>query len=503
MSRNASVKIARARQAERNEKPMKPATDKCEKIPPWHRTKIVCTLGPATDSPGVLERLIGAGMDVARINASHGTHADHARRIQEVRRTARQRGQPVAVLIDLPGPKFRVGDLPGGARELKPGETVFLAANNEAPSVLPVRHRQLLRALHVGESVYLADGSIKLQITTRAADRVGCEVVIGGMVRSGSGINVPESKLAALVPTEADRRHIEFAQSVQAEWLGVSFVQCVDDLKRVRRLLRDGSSPLLVAKIEKRQALADLDAIVAAADGVMVARGDLGVETDLAEIPLLQKRIIAAANTQGRPVITATQMLESMVAHEQPTRAEVTDIANAVLDGTDAVMLSGETAIGRFPVAAAEILQRVLTATETEFAARLGRERLLASELVSADDPLSVATCQLAARLHAKAIIVLDCNLATVRAICRFRPQAPVLVVSESARLCRQLAVVWGALPLLVPARATRRTRLALARRWLSEQRMAHPNDAVVTLSANTTDKPETLQVIRLSRDKP
>ncbi|MBM3858238.1 MAG: pyruvate kinase [Verrucomicrobia bacterium] len=467
-------------------------------ITPWHRTRIVCTLGPATDPPGVLERLIRAGMDVARINASHGQHADHARRIQQVRRLARQLAQPVAVLMDLPGPKFRLGDLPGGVRELRPGENIFLAADR-SPFALPVRHRQLLRALHAGESVYLADGLIRLRVTSRAADRIGCAVLIGGTVRSGSGINVPESKLAPLVPTAADRRHIAFARSVHAEWLGVSFVQSADDLARVRRLLPRGSSPLVLAKIEKRQALADLDAIVAAADGVMVARGDLGVETDLAEIPLLQKRIIAAANAQARPVITATQMLESMVAHEQPTRAEVTDIANAVLDGTDAVMLSAETAIGRFPVAAVEILQRVLTATETEYATRLALDRLQASDSVSTDDPLSVVTCQLAARLNAKAIIAPDGDIAVAQAIARFRPRAPVLVVSDAAHLCRQLTVVWGVAPLLASARATRRTRLALASRWLLAHRLACPGDVAVVVSASGPGAPDSLQVIRLT----
>ncbi len=472
--------------------------------PLWHRTKIVCTLGPATDQPGVLERLIGAGMDIARFNMSHGDHGDHARRIHQVRQLARQTGQPVAVLIDLPGPKFRLGNLPDGARELRRGEEVILATEADHPTDLPVRHRELLEALRVDESVYLADGSIRLQVKTTAADRVACRVLVGGAVRSGSGINVPESKLSALIPTDDDRRHLTFAVAQQAEWLGVSFVQSADDLHRVRTFLPPGPQPLLMAKIEKRQALDELDAIVEAADGVMVARGDLGVETDLAEIPLVQKRIIALANARARPVITATQMLESMVEQEQPTRAEVTDVANAVLDGTDGVMLSAETAIGRFPVAAVEILQRVLAATETEYAARMAVDRLQAGGSVSADDPISLVACQLAARLNAKAIIAPVRDMATALGIARFRPKAPLVVVADSEDLCRRLAAVWGVSPLFAVAGAEPQVYLTLARHWLFARQLAHPGDPAVVLSTSGScrGKADTLQVVRLQEEE-
>lgn len=469
--------------------------------PPWHRTKIVCTLGPATDRAGVLERLIGAGMDVARFNMSHGDHAEHARRIQQVRHLARQMGQFVAVLVDLPGPKFRLGDLPDGARELRLGADVVLALEADLPDALPVRQPRLLQALRVGESVYLADGAIKLEVKTVGTDWVACQVIVSGTVTSGSGINVPDSRLAALVPTDDDRRHLGFALAQQADWLGVSFVQSADDLIRVRALLPPGRQPLLMAKIEKRQALAELDAIVETADGVMVARGDLGVETDLAEIPLVQKRIIATANARARPVITATQMLESMVMQEQPTRAEVTDVANAMLDGTDGVMLSAETAIGRFPVAAVEILQRVLTATETEYAAQLAADRLHASG--SAGNPMSLVACQLAARLDAKAIIAPVSDMATALEIPRFRPKAPLVVVADSEDMCRRLAMVWGTSPLLAVAGLEPQSCLGLAGDWLRAQRLAQPGDPVVVLSTSDASQGEadTLQVMRLPED--
>ncbi|MCC7327192.1 MAG: pyruvate kinase [Burkholderiales bacterium] len=468
--------------------------------PSWHRTKIICTLGPATDRPGVLKRLIGAGMDVARFNMSHGDHASHARRIRQVRQLAQQAGRFVAVLVDLPGPKFRLGELPGGARELHLGADVVLALEADSPDVLPVRHPALLQALRVGESVYLADGAIRLEVKTVGTERVVCQVLASGTVTSGSGINVPESRLSALMPTDDDRQHLGFALAQQAEWLGVSFVQSADDLIRIRALLPPARQPLLMAKIEKRQALVDLDAIVAMADGVMVARGDLGVETDLAEIPLVQKRIIALANAQARPVITATQMLESMVTREQPTRAEVTDVANAMLDGTDGVMLSAETAIGRFPVAAAAILQRVLTATETEYAARVARDLLRANESTSAANPISLVACQLAARLDAKAIIAPVGDMATVLGIARFRPAAPLVVVADSEDLCRRLAVVWGVSPLLAVAGFESQSCLRLASHWLCAQGLAQPGDPAVMLSTSGAAQgaADTLQVVRL-----
>lgn len=410
----------------------------------WQHTKVVCTLGPATDAPEVLEGLIRGGMDLARINLSHGVRDDHTRRIRRVREASRILGQPVGILADLPGPKFRIGALDGGSRKLDDGTRVYLAEETSGPDGLPIRHRALLEALRPGEPVFLADGSIELLVTATALDGVECEVLAGGTVHSGSGVNVPELDLPALVPTEYDRVCLEFAASQAVDWIGVSFVQSADDLARVRASLATARSPLLMAKIEKRRALTALDAIVDAADAVMVARGDLGVETDLAQIPLVQKRIIAAANAKARPVVTATQMLESMVEHEHPTRAEVTDVANAVLDGTDAVMLSAESAIGRNPVAAVRILQRVIAATEAEYAARTAQARLQTRDPVPADAAVGFAACQLAEQLDARAIIVLVQTLRQAATIARFRPKVPIVALAESAVVCRSLTLVSG-----------------------------------------------------------
>jgi pyruvate kinase len=361
--------------------------------------------------------------------------------------------------------------------------------------------------------VFLADGSIELCVRATTVTHVLCEVVIGGTVRSGSGINIPESALTALVPTDDDRRHLAFAVTQAVEWVGVSFVQSASDLARVRECLPGemGTQPLLIAKIEKRLALADLDAIVEASDGLMVARGDLGIETDLAEIPVVQKRIIAAANARGRPVITATQMLESMVEHEHPTRAEATDIANAVIDGTDAVMLSAETAIGRFPIAVVRFLARVLASTEKGYSLRMADDAMRATATATASSPdnaLSFAACQLAARLGARAIVVPAHTMATSLAIARFRPQAPLVVVASSMRLYRSLALVRGVSPLLAIASGSGGTELQAcvvqAREWLLSHGLAKLDDQVVLVfaSGSSCEQPDTLRTIHLSTEE-
>ncbi|HET7062518.1 MAG TPA: pyruvate kinase [Nitrosospira sp.] len=503
---------------------------------PWHRTKIVCTLGPSTDAPNVVERLIANGMDVARVNTSHGNHAEHAQRIRRVRQAAQEAGQPVAILLDLPGPKFRIGNVPNGSLKLVEKTTVALGANDELEgdssskdwSYLPIRNPELIQAVVPGERIFLADGLIELLVQAVVSGSVECKVLIGGVVRSGSGINLPESTLDALVPTEEDRRHLAFAVAQEAEWVGVSFVQTAADIMRVRALLPDGARTLLMAKVEKRKALQNLDQIVEAADGVMVARGDLGIETDLAQIPIVQKRIIAVANAKARPVITATQMLESMVEHEHPTRAEVTDVANAVLDGTDAVMLSAETAIGRFPALSAGMLDRILAATEASGIAqgmgeidsrwvapwaagsapvgaapsepgnRLCNVRSNADSYTWAHT-LSGAACRLGAGLGAKAIIAQVCTVAEAMNIARFRPSIPTVMTTESLHLYRSLALVRGIAPQLAPASSDERvTAIARAREWLFAHQLAKPGDAAVLLYASANGEADSLQVIWL-----
>ncbi len=441
--------------------------------------------------------MILAGMDVARVNLAHGSGTDHARRIAHIRALARQLNQPVAVLADLPGPKFRLGDIQFGPRKLEPGGVIVLATQSDDPAVLPVRNVELLHALQEGEAVYLADGAVELRVSRSGGERVTCEVVIGGSVRSGSGINVPESDLGPLVPTHEDRQHLAFALAQGVEWVGVSFVQSTSDLSRVRACFTDGRRALLMAKIEKRRALTDLDAIIAASDGVMVARGDLGVETDLARIALVQKRIIAAANAKARPVVTATQMLESMVEHEHPTRAEVSDVTNAVLDGTDAVMLSGETAIGRHPVAAVAMLERVLRATE----AQQTLDTDSAPWAAHPNGAIIFSASKLAARLGARAIIARVQNFDAAAALASYATVAPLLLITDSERLARALAVIRGVAPLYLSDTADVPACLAQVREWLYMRQLARPGDTAVMLrssSSGTAGKADTVQALVL-----
>jgi pyruvate kinase len=461
----------------------------------FQSAKIVCTLGPATDAPGVLEAMIEAGMDVARVNLSHGTLAEHERRIAEVRQASRKLGLPVGILADLPGPKYRLGKIDGGSHELQDGARVFLAEAASGADTLPVPQPALLAALRAGESVYLADGAVRLRVVGTAAGRAECEVAAGGTVRSGSGLNAPQVDLPGLVPTELDRAMLAFAAAQAVDWVGVSFVQGADDLERVRACLPGGAGPLLMAKIEKRRALSSLEAIVESADAVMVARGDLGVETDLAEIPVVQKRLIAAANERMRPVLTATQMLESMVERDRPTRAEVSDVANAVLDGTDAVMLSAESAIGRSPLAAVQVLQRVIAATLDEYAGPMARARLQAGGPFAEQEAVGLAACQLADALEARAIIAHVHDLRHAAAIARFRPRVPIVALTDSAGACGALTLVSGVFPLYSSERT-----VAPALDWLYANGLARPGERaiVVSISPGGGENADTLRVMRL-----
>jgi pyruvate kinase len=465
------------------------------------RTKIVCTLGPATDRAGVLEAMIRSGMDVARLNLAHGTHEEHDRRIDLVHQVSRGIGRPIGVIADLPGPKCRVGALPNESRTLHEGAIVCLAKHDVGPEDLPVRDSAFLGSVRAGESVYLADGAIRLQVKWTAPDRVACQVIDGGTVRSGSGVNVPYSNVPGSVPTAIDLSHLRFVAARSVQWLEIPFVQSPEEIREIRSQLPKDQSPLIMAKIEKRQALADLDAIMEAADGVIVARGDFEIETDLTETPVVQKRIIALANSKARPVIVGTQLLESMVEHAHPTRAEVMDVANAILDGTDAVMLSAESAIGRNPVEAVAVLQRVLCATEAEYGRLMARERL-SRHSASANSAVAFAACQLSAQLEARGIIVRVRHACDVAAIAQFRPNATIVALSESEELCCALSIFAGVLPVHIGSMSAPCAH-ALAGQKLYAHGLARPGDHAIAVSScdgpdNVDATADTLQVVRL-----
>lgn len=418
------------------------------------RTKIVCTIGPASGSPDVVRRLIRAGMNVARINFSHGNYATHAQSIATLRQIAEQEGQLVSVMVDLQGPKLRVGEIAGGAVELCEGDTVALALHPQPDAVdeIPVPHPELLRDLRAGQVVLLDDGSIELVVVRAGEGSLKCRVVAGGRLTSHKGINVPGAKLNFSALTPKDREEVVFALEQGVDFFALSFVRRATDVRELRQFLKSrGADVPIIAKIEKPEALSVFDEILAEADGIMVARGDLGVETPAEEVPFHQKRIIRACNQAGKPVITATQMLQTMIEHPRPTRAEASDVVNAILDGTDAVMLSGETAVGRYPVKAAETMATICANAE----AHLPYERLLRGESDvgshgTITEAISLAAVEIASEVEAKAIVTATMSGMTGRMVARHRPCVPIVAVTPNRATLYRLALVWGVLPVQV-----------------------------------------------------
>jgi len=413
------------------------------------KTKIVCTLGPASESEAVLRRMIDAGMDVARLNFSHGDLTGHKRSLDMVRRLAGGGGKHLAVMADLQGRKIRLGTFENGSVELKKGDNFVLTArktvgNSKAAST---NYAGLHRDVKKGHRIFLNDGLVELEVLAVSGKDVHTKVREGGVVGDRKGVNLPDVTVSASGITSKDRRDLKAALEWAVDMVALSFVRSAGDIEIVKSIMkRSGSDIPVIAKIEKHEAVSNLDEIMESADGVMVARGDLGIEMPLEEIPLLQKRIIARALHLHKPVITATQMLESMVTSPVPTRAEVSDVANAILDGTDAVMLSAETAIGRYPVRAVRSMAKISKATEKGFDAgkaanRIGRESLPVSASVAQ------AACFLAERLNARMIIAFTESGYTARMISSFRPECPVLGVTTTCEVARRMALYNGILP--------------------------------------------------------
>jgi len=427
------------------------------------RTKIICTLGPACDHEDVLRAMVQAGMCVARLNFSHGSHAEHQQRIARLRKVAAEVGANIALMGDLQGPKFRIGHLRDEPIQLAHGQRVVLSARPDAQAI-PLPHPDLLAALQIGQRVLLDDGALVLRVVARPDPvTVACEVMVGGQLSSHKGITAPGLALAGASLTPKDREDVQFAIAQGLDALAVSFVRNAGDIHALRQLAHDlGGDPLIVAKIEKPEALADLPAIVRASDAVMVARGDLGVESAPEEVPFYQKRIILACLRAGKPVITATQMLQSMIHAPQPTRAEASDVANAVLDGSDALMLSGETAIGKFPLEAVQAMARI--AAHAEASAIYQPEKLLAAarDVLASDlatptdrqtDAITTAAAHIAASIGAKAIVCASASGFTARMVSRHRPSVPIVCLTPHQRTQRYTAFMWGVQTVLTETR--------------------------------------------------
>lgn len=417
-------------------------------------TKIVATIGPASREPQILTSLLQAGVDVTRMNFSHGEHAVHAENIARVRAAAAAVGRPVAILADLQGPKLRVGDMGDGV-ELPAGSKVVLTT---APFVgrkglVPVQYADLPSVVNRGERILLDDGLIELEVRVTTHDEITCRVITGGLLTSKKGLNLPDASLSIPAITDKDREDLRFALAHDVDWIALSFVRTADEVRQLKALIEKyngGDVPaLVVAKIEKPQAVLNIEEIADAADGIMVARGDLGIEMPAEEVPMIQKRLIRHCNRLGKPVITATQMLDSMIRNPRPTRAEATDVANAVLDGTDAVMLSGETAAGHYPVQAVETMRRIVAEAEESLTWRLPEIR--AEKSTSITLAMAHASVETARDLQAQAIIAPTVTGTTPRMISRFRPLVPIVAVTPQDRTQRQLMLSWGVYPLHAP----------------------------------------------------
>ncbi len=408
-------------------------------------TKIVCTIGPASSSPSVLGHMIRAGMDVARINFSHGTYEEHLKSIKTIRKVSHSLRRPVAILQDLPGPKLRVGKLASDPMHLRRLDTITLTTKpSKAKGKIPVAYPDLPKAVRKGDMVYLADGSIRLEVLRTTRDEVEARVLVGGDLVSGKGLNLPRLRTRVPAITREDREHLHFGLENNLDIVAVSFVQRAEDIRMARRVAEEkGREIFVVAKIEKKEAVEDLEDIVKEADGVMVARGDLGVELSLERIPIVQKRIIFEANRSAKPVITATQMLESMISSPSPTRAEVTDIANAIIDGSDALMLSEETAIGGYPVEAVRVLQKVAQETERYLPKEITQQRRMWHEN-SQEDAIAFAACETALQISAAAIVTPTRTGKTARRVSKYRPPLPIVALTSHADVEKQLLLSWG-----------------------------------------------------------
>jgi pyruvate kinase len=465
--------------------------------PAPRRTKILATIGPASGSPDRLVALVAAGIDGARLNFSHGTHDQHRAWAESIRATAAEVQRPLAIVADLQGPKIRLGDLPG-PQTLSRGEEVVIAPEDSAhDGQLPVFPAVIGDVLQAGNDVLIDDGLVKLRVEEVEHGRARCKVLVGGVVSSHKGVNLPGVPLPIPSLTPKDRSDLELALSLGVDYVALSFVRSATDVRELRKLIEDaGSHAHVIAKIEKSEAVDALDDILGEADSIMVARGDLGVEIGPASVPLLQKRIILRSLERGKPVITATQMLESMIQHAEPTRAEASDVANAVLDGSSALMLSGETAVGSYPTEAVSYMDRLARAVEPSLGYR--HQRPDPSEEPGVGRAMSNAACDLAEALGAKVILVPTATGRTASAVARLRPKRPIVGLTHNAYAVQQMALEWGVVPLLVPEAADVQDLWELSVGAARDAGLVNAGDRIVITAGTSVNIPGSTNVIKV-----
>ena len=466
------------------------------------RTKIVCTIGPACEDRERLLELARAGMDAARLNFSHGTHAWHTERFGLLRGLEEELGRPVSILQDLPGPKLRIGDLPPEGVRIGEGETCLLSPEPFQPGPpprFPLPIPDLLDALRPGHHVFLDDGLIDLLITDRLDGGVACEVQHGGLLRGRKGISAPAVPFEIPSLTPKDFHDLDLGLRLGVDWVAVSFVRRAADLQPVREAAaRAGVETQVIAKIEQPEAVEGIEEILDASDGLMVARGDLGVEMPLVEVPAIQKDLIRRCLRQGKPVITATQMLESMTSSPRPTRAEVSDVANAILDGTSAVMLSAESAIGKYPAESVAMMAAIAEHTES----RLDYARLLQEALphpaLNVTDAISQGVVEIASDLNAAAILCATTSGETVRMVARLRPRMPIIAATSEERTFYRLPLLWGVRPLRVRGSATTDEELSVTVQGALAAGWVQPGDTVVVTLGTPVGTPGQTNLIKV-----
>lgn len=445
------------------------------------RTKIVATIGPATESPERLRALVLAGATTFRLNFSHGDHAEHAARIETIRAVAKELGTHIGILQDLQGPKIRLGRFAEGPITLANGDPFALTAREVScnKSIATVTYNNLAQEVTPGSRILLDDGRVEMVVESvdTVEQTLHCRVTVGGVLSNNKGVNFPDVQLSIRALTDKDREDLIFGLAHDVDWVALSFVRNPSDMEEIKALIKShGHNTPVVAKIEKFEAIEQIDAILPLCDGVMVARGDLGVEMPAEEVPLLQKELIRKANSLGIPIITATQMLDSMASCPRPTRAEVSDVANAILDGTDAVMLSNETAVGDYPVEAVATMSTIARRIERDYPMRSVDSRM-ASTIPNA---ISQAVSTIARQLEAAAIFTLTKSGATARNVSKFRPSTPILAVTSDGSVARQLQLVWGVSPLVVAEQADDDSTFAVAMDVARSMGMLRSGDLVV-----------------------
>ncbi len=460
------------------------------------RTKMIFTLGPASDAPGMMKALIEAGMDCARLNFSHGDHAEHARRLQRLRAVSKRLNQPVASLLDLTGPKLRVGHFEQGHIALKPKEEILLTPRAVVgkPGLIPISYAHLAKDVNAGDVILLDDGLLQVKVLRTVGQDIHAKVQVGGDLKDHKGLNLPGVALSIPALTSKDLDDLHFGLKLGVDLVALSFVRAAKEIVKLKKIIaQQGSRALVIAKIEKPEAIPALEEIIQAADGVMVARGDLGVEMHLEKVPTLQKKIITLANRYGRVVITATQMLQTMMDNPTPTRAEASDVANAIFDGTDAVMLSGETAAGHYPKQAARMMERILI--EAEQAPQYNR-LTAAVDLDTPEDAVVASAVELAEKVHAHAMVIFTTSGYTAKLVSRQRPQVPVLVLAHDAMVQRQLSLWWGLDCLLSRKQPALEAVVKAAEKLLLQKKRIKAGQTIVIVTSSLGDtKPNFIKV--------